>query len=203
MINSSNLHITKQLICAAAFAMSALPAFSSSNVVGPYRMNNPDRIEYSNGYCANAQEEKKFWTAIYKYADTMDDALPRISPKDERYIDGELKSGVDERYNRAIVHPLYIAREMYTNMANVKSLSNQYLQRHTRLSLAKKIEISGKVFFNLERHDLGFEDIPIFVKKLRDNDYSTTESIVYDYWAHASSLGKHLVRHMICYGERE
>jgi hypothetical protein len=181
--------------------------WARADVYKPYFLDNPDRINWNNGYCENHVEEKKLWRAISKTSKSMHEALPVI-PENKELIEEEWRiKNFAEGYliENSSLYKLYLIKIYFKN---IELLSSTYLKSHERLSSLKKIEIATKVLKEIRSiqylNKWKFDEIDP-EKSLEVKDVFVPKSVFKDLRSGLSSvdlINGNLIEFLQCIGSR-
>jgi hypothetical protein len=185
-------------IVACAFA----PNIALSDIWRPYLMSNADRIEMNEGYCKNAAEEKKFWTAINKFSESFLNEAPQIPPEQKAYMMGEAQSGNSERLHRTIESSMFKMNSLRNSFENLNTLSSDYLKYQKLLSFEKKTEFIGRSLLNLINEKIEYRQLDRFVADLQSKNYYIKSDTLESTFSASYFLREQLVTHLICYSEK-
>ncbi len=187
-----------------------LSIFIASNAMAeffhPYHVDNPEKIEWNEGYCKNGVQEKKLWNAIYKTAKHAIDEIPGLPPEQRQYIESELDSKNSDRIESIIVSPIFSMHVILIQLKNVKTIAEDYLLTHESSPQLKKLKMLGEVLlpiYILEdkrginnktfQNSLAAKNYLLTAKQLKGLEIALTNF---------NSLKRNLAHQIICYGEK-
>ena len=183
------------------------PQLVIAQIYQPYSVKNPDRLDASEGYCQNSNQEKKLWYAILKTAKTIDEKLPNIPPEQIRYINSELKSTNPQRVEAIFRVSIFTMRSIKDSLINIINLTEGYLSIHDVMRLSKKVEYAARIMVNLDslHNNFNYMSPENFQSSLATREYFVSIDTLKQVSDQVpfSVLKYALAKHLICYGELE
>ena len=182
----------------STFASSA----NSSEIYSPFYYKNPNKLDSSEGYCANFSEEAKLWQGINKYANSLLTVMPAIPPEQKKYIQQEVESGNVDRALSIRGNPFFIMNDIYQEAINIEKLSSLYLLLNRQLPLEKKVEITARVILNIDSEKIDYSNINWLSSELKSKGYYIAPETLKIIWGTRSGIKQASIFHLICYGEK-
>jgi hypothetical protein len=182
--------------------LTLISSGSFSAVLTPYGVDNKERLKSDYGYCKNSAEEMHFWRAINIHAKSFIDEVPAIPPEHKIYLNNELSSVNIERSLQVTNTTIYKMDSIYTRMQNIVAISDQYLMYYKGMPFIKKSEYIGRIMANVADDGFDYEKMNDAVNSLSSSGYFISKDALVMQWAISRALRRHLIFHLICYGEK-
>lgn len=183
------------------FFIASISNAQDSKIYNPYLSANPEPLNFSGGYCKNADDERKLWAEINKFAKSFLEVVPQIPPEQKTYINAERNSKNTERLIGILNNSFYKMNDLYEEVENIEQLSTTYLKYQKQLVLAKKMEIIGRTLMNLRDENIPYDAMGPVAEDLKRKGYNISLEKLRAHWFIKHSLSKSLNFHLICYGE--
>ena len=190
------------LIFLFSFIATSISA-QASDIYGPFLQANPNRIEATGGYCTTQDDERKLWSGINKFAKSVLQVFPAVPPQWAAYLNTERNSGNFNRKINVEKTSFYKINTVLVNTSNLVTLSEAYLNNHSKLTLQKKMEFIGRTLVNVYSVPIDIFDFESVSTDLKSKGYYISVSELTMNWAITSGIKEALIFHLICYGDRQ